>query len=124
MLARDWDRPEEDAAWGRFVKGSVIVIPFPYSDLSAAKRPPALVVADLDGDDVILCQITSRAVSDSYALPITRSDFASGGLRVNSTARPNRLFTADSNSALYQAASLKAPKMAQITAKIVEIITS
>jgi mRNA interferase MazF len=82
------------------------------------------VVADLDGDDVILCQITSRAVSDSYALPITRSDFASGGLRVDSTARPNRLFTADSNIALYQAASLKAPKMAQITAEIVEIITS
>jgi mRNA interferase MazF len=70
---------------GRFVKGSAIVIPFPYSDLSAAKRRPALVVADLDGDDVILCQITSRAVSDSYALPITRSEFASGGLRVDST---------------------------------------
>jgi hypothetical protein len=39
-------------------------------------------------------------------------------------AWPNRLFTADSNIGLYQAASLKAPKMAQITAKIVEIITS
>jgi len=33
----------------RFVKGDVVVIPFPYSDLSAAKTRPALVVAPLDG---------------------------------------------------------------------------
>jgi mRNA interferase MazF len=31
----------------RPVKGDVVVIPFPFSDLSASKRRPALVVADL-----------------------------------------------------------------------------
>ena len=36
---------------GRFVKGDVVVIPFPYSDLSASKKRPALVVTSLDGDD-------------------------------------------------------------------------
>ena len=49
---------------GRFVKGDVVVIPFPYSDLSAGKKRPALVVPCLDGDDVILCQITSQIISD------------------------------------------------------------
>lgn len=48
---------------GAFVKGDVVVVPFPFSDLSAAKRRPALVVAALSGNDVILCQITSRTVS-------------------------------------------------------------
>ncbi|MDR3570016.1 MAG: hypothetical protein P4L43_18490 [Syntrophobacteraceae bacterium] len=38
---------------GRFVKGDIVVIPFPYSDLSASKKRPALVVASLDGYDVI-----------------------------------------------------------------------
>ena len=43
---------------GAFVKGDVVVAPFPFSDLSAAKKRPALVVATLAGNDVILCQIT------------------------------------------------------------------
>ena len=40
---------------GKFIKGDAIVIPFPFSDLSGSKRRPALVVADINGDDVILC---------------------------------------------------------------------
>ncbi len=48
-----------------FVKGDVVIVPFPFSDLSQAKRRPALVVAKLTGDDLILCQITSQAVSDN-----------------------------------------------------------
>lgn len=64
---------------GRFVKGDVVVLPFPFSDLSAAKRRPALVLAGLPGDDIILCQITSRAVSNPYAIPLSSSDFTAGG---------------------------------------------
>ncbi len=45
---------------GRFVKGDVVVTPFPFSDLQVAKRRPALVVATFPGDDVLLCQITSQ----------------------------------------------------------------
>ena len=65
----------------RFVKGDVVVVPFPFSDLSQTKRRPALVMASLHGDDLILCQITSQAVKDSYAVAITESDFADGGLK-------------------------------------------
>ena len=33
-----------------FVKGDVVIVPFPFSDLSQAKRRPALVVAKLSGE--------------------------------------------------------------------------
>jgi mRNA interferase MazF len=108
---------------GAFVKGDVVVVPFPFSDLSAAKRRPALVVATLTGDDVILCQITSRAVADGYAIPITDSDFSTGGLRQDSNVRPNRLFTADSNLIIYQAGTLSTTKVQGIIARIVQIIS-
>ena len=35
------------------MKGDVVVVPFPFSDLTEAKRRPALVLAELDGDDRI-----------------------------------------------------------------------
>jgi len=79
----------------RFVKGSVIVIPFPFSDLSDAKRRPALVLADLTGDDILLCQITSRSSEEKQAVLLKTTDFEYGTLPVNSYIRPTRIFTAD-----------------------------
>lgn len=105
-----------------FVKGDVVVVPFPFSDLTHAKRRPALVIASLQGDDLILCQITSQTVSDRYAIPIANSDFSDGGLNQNSNIRPNRLFTADRNIILYKAGQLKPEKLSETIAKIVEII--
>ncbi|HAG81054.1 MAG TPA: growth inhibitor PemK [Cyanobacteria bacterium UBA11162] len=106
----------------RFVKGDVVVVPFPFSDLTQAKRRPALVVAVLSGDDLILCQITSRAVTDEYAVVIESNDFSSGGLRQSSNVRPNRLFTADKQIILYKAGQLKLEKINEVIATIVEIL--
>jgi len=79
-----------------FVKGEIVVLPFPFSDLSSSKRRPALVLSDLPGDDIILCQITSKnSPADPFSIPINNSDFISGGLNVDSNIRPNRIFTAD-----------------------------
>ena len=106
----------------RFVKGDVVVVPFPFSDLSSIKRRPALVVAELDGDDIILCQITSKQIVDKYALLIDDNDFETGTLKQASNIRPNRIFTADSNIILYSVGHLKPKKTKEIIEKIVEII--
>ncbi|UMZ74675.1 hypothetical protein ACONDI_02275 [Natranaerofaba carboxydovora] len=42
----------------RLIRGDVVVIPFPFSDLKNSKRRPALVLTELQGEDIILCQIT------------------------------------------------------------------
>jgi len=39
----------------KFIKGDVVVIPFPFSDLSGSKRRPALIISNLEGYDLILC---------------------------------------------------------------------
>jgi len=43
----------------RFVKGDVVILPFPYTDLSTLKKRPALVVANLKGDNIILAILTT-----------------------------------------------------------------
>jgi mRNA interferase MazF len=105
-----------------FIKGDVVIVPFPFSDLSQAKRRPALVVAKLTGDDLILCQITSQLMSDSYAVALENEDFSSGGLNKNSNIRPNRLFTADQGIILYRAGQLKTEKIEEVVNKIIEIL--
>lgn len=107
---------------GKFIKGDVVVIPFPFSDLSNTKRRPALVVASLTGDDVILAQITSKSLSDVYSIEITASDFSSGSLTQDSLVRPNRIFTADSNIVLYKVGSLSSKKLDEVINKITEIL--
>ena len=74
----------------KFIKGDVVVIPFPFSDLTQTKRRPALVISALEGDDVILCQITSRTIRDNYAIPLEDKDFKTGELKQSSNVRPNR----------------------------------
>jgi len=107
-----------------FVKGDVVVVPFPFSDLSQAKRRPALVAASLDGDDLILCQITSRQLHDRYSIPLIDSDMQTGGLERQSYIRPNRLFTADARLILYRIAHVRPEKAAEVTARIVELVSS
>ena len=106
----------------RFIKGDVVVVPFPFSDLTHAKRRPAVVVAELEGDDLILCQITSQKVRDKYAVPLGDEDFESVTLKRKSNVRPNRIFTADRHIILYRVGHLKSEKTNQIIEKIVEIL--
>ena len=106
----------------KFVKGDVVVVPFPFSDLSQSKRRPALVIAVLEGNDAILCQITSKTIKDTYSISVNDTDFASGSLRQPGNIRPNRLFTAGSHIILYRAGSIKKEKLTQVVERIVEII--
>jgi mRNA interferase MazF len=108
----------------RFVKGDVVVVLFPFTDLTKAKRRPALVITELLGDDVILCQITSRTIKDSYAIELRDSDFLSGKIKQISNIRPNRIFTADKNIIFYKIGSLKKKKFAIVIERIVAIIRS
>ena len=106
----------------RLVKVDVVVIPFPFSDLSATKKRPALIIANLAGDDLIICQITSEARKDEYAVVLENRDFKVGSLDKTSTIRPNRLFTADRPIISYKVGSLKEAKLRDIEDKIIKII--
>jgi mRNA interferase MazF len=107
---------------GRFIKGDVVVVPFPFSDLTMSKRRPALVIAELSGDDLILCQITSQDIRDEYALELLDSDFDSGSLNKPSNIRPNRLFTADHHIVLYKTGHLKNGKIRHVVDALIGIV--
>jgi len=81
-------------------KGKVVLVPFPFDDLSATKVRPAVCLTEPIGPHrhVILAFITSRIpavlLDTDFILDASHADFASTGLRVSSTLQLHRLMTA------------------------------
>jgi len=105
----------------KFVKGDVVVMQFPFSDLSASKKRPALVAASMQNDEFILCQITSQARIDDYSIAISNEDFASGTLHLTSIIKPNKLFTADKSLIERKIGYLKQEKTDEVIDEICRI---
>ena len=104
-----------------FVKGDIVVVPFPFSDLSSIKRRPALVLVNLVGSDIILCQITSKRRSDSYSIELNKEDFSQGGLDRISYVRVDRIFTSEKSIILRKAGTINSKKLAEIRNTIVTL---
>ncbi len=102
--------------------GEVVLVPFPFSDLSQAKVRPAVCLADAGREDWVLCQITSDPYGDSAAVPLDASDFATGGLLVASFARPGKLFTAHAGLMVRSVGILTPVAFAQVLSAAVAVL--
>lgn len=109
---------------GKFIKGDVVVIPFPFTDLSSSKKRPAVVLADIKGNDYFMLQITSQNIKDNYAIPLLTTDFQSGSLQKNSNIRPNKVFTLDETLVIYKIGHLTQSKIDECVKKVCNIIKS
>jgi mRNA interferase MazF len=104
--------------------GSVVVVTFPFSDLKGQKLRPALVIAHVEFDDLILCQITSKAYTSKTAIRLTPSDFQEGKLPITSYIRPDKLFTCDPKIIKQAAGKLTGTKRKSVLKQVREIFAS
>jgi mRNA interferase MazF len=104
--------------------GAVVLVPFPFSDLSNSKLRPAFVVAEAGKNDWICAQITSNPYSDNAAIEIQDYDFKTGSLRRVSYVRPGKLFTASKIIFKRKVGMLKGRKVDEIKESIIKIIKS
>lgn len=72
-------------------RGDVILVPYPFTDLTGSKQRPAVIVSDtpynLGGADVIVAQVSSNIAAgrpDDCVL----TDWAGAGLQFPSVVRP------------------------------------
>ena len=84
---------------GALAAGQIVLLPFPFSDLTGSKLRPAMLLASVGRGDWIACQITSNPYGDPRAIPLGVEAFGDGGLQRTSYVRPGKLFTA--NEALF-----------------------
>jgi mRNA interferase MazF len=79
-------------------KGDILLVPFPFTDLSETKLRPAVVLwVDGRGQDVTLCFISSQLIdqvtSDEFVIFKNDAEFAQTGLKADSKVRVARLVT-------------------------------
>jgi mRNA interferase MazF len=104
--------------------GAVVLVPFPFSDLSRSKLRPAVALADAGRGDWVLCQVTSNIYSNSLAVPITQNDFQSGGLRLSSYALPGKLFTANHRLITREAGILHSSAFQRVVDAVIALLKS
>jgi mRNA interferase MazF len=81
------------------MKNKIVLVPFPFDDLTGTKVRPALCLTNAisNYDHVVISFITSQLpkATESSDLPIltTDKDFTSTGLKVDSAIRLHRLVT-------------------------------
>jgi mRNA interferase MazF len=102
--------------------GIVVLVTFPFSDLSMTKLRPAVVLADSGGGDWILSQITSKPYRDSKAVPLSDKSFETGSLRITSYVRPGKLFTANNNLMTTEVGKLKEDVFKGIIESVINIL--
>ena len=102
--------------------GEIVLVPFPFSDLSQSKLRPAVCLADAGRGDWVLCQITSNPYGDPIAVSLDSADFSTGGLLIASFARPGKLFTAHTGLIVRSVGVLTEPAFSRLLSAVVELL--
>lgn len=103
-------------------RGTVALVRFPFSDLSASKLRPAVVLASADRGDHVLVQVTSKPYADGRAVEITHASFERGGLARTSYARPGKLFTANESLMSRSVGELSAASIEELVSAVIRLL--
>jgi len=85
----------------------IVLVPFPYSDLSGSKKRPAIIISNdkLQGKDIICCLVTSH--SPNNGILIEDNSFEDGNLPFKSWVKPYRIFTIEKEYILKKLAKVR-----------------
>jgi len=104
-----------------FQRGDVVLVPFPFSDLSTTKVRPAVVVSGslyhATEPDLILAAITSKVATATGPLDYVLRDWQAAGLRYPSALKPV-LFTLDPRRVLYRVGALTPSDLAEVDQRL------
>lgn len=100
---------------------TVVLVRFPFSDLTGSKLRPALVLAQAEKGDIVLCQITSQSYTDLSAIKINSNDLENGTLQRTSYVRPAKIFTANESIVVRKVGDLRLQKFVESIDRIIAL---
>ena len=110
----------------RYRQREIVLVPFPYSDLSASKKRPVLIVSNDDFndkfDDVVVCVISSNLYKDSYSLELRNEDLEMGMLPELSVVKAHKLFSIHKSKIIRKFSIVKEKYFAEVEKVVAEIV--
>lgn len=101
-----------------YKQGNILLIPFPFSDLSSTKKRPVLVLSNADYNqshkDIVVAAITSNVTERDYLVLITTGDLDEGQLRVESGVRADKIYTFSQQIVVKKFGHIKPEKMNEV----------
>jgi len=105
-------------------QGELVVVPVPFTDLSAIKRRPVLIISsneyNLFRDDIIVVAVTSNLTQTGISL--TSSDLVQGDLPKPSVIRSDKIYTLNQDIVVKRVGSVTDEVMHTVRAEIVKLI--
>ena len=109
----------------KYKQGDIVVVNFPFTDISQTKKRPALVVSNdtvNQTGDYLLVQITSQVKNDGLSLPISTTDFVNNALPLNSFVRLPKLFLLNESLIIKKATSITSTFHQKLIQNIITVI--
>ena len=110
----------------KYKQKDIVLVPFPYSDLSGSKRRPVLIVSNDNYNqkfqDVLVCVITSNLRKDSYSIDLENSDLEVGVLPESSLIKAYKLFTIHQDKIVRKYSVVKNDCFEKVAEKIKHLI--
>ncbi len=107
-------------------QGEIVIVPFPFSDLSRVRQRPVLILSKEEDskktDDVITCGITSNLKNAAHSVLIDNTDLESGKIPVKSRIKVDKLFTLEKSIIVKSVAKIKKEALEKVRAKFKNLV--
>ena len=96
----------------------IVLVPFPYSDLSSSKKRPVLIVSNNSYNsnypDIVVCVITSNIFKDNFSVELGNNDLESGIIPELSVIKCHKLFTIEQSQIIKKFSVIKDQKFEEV----------
>jgi len=105
-----------------YKRRDVILVPFPFSDLSYSKKRPALVLVDIHERDELICMMLTSALSIDHKVDISIKDIDLAGLPKPTVARISRVFTLKQSLVIKRLGIIEKEEYKDIISRLIKLL--
>lgn len=106
----------------------IVLVPFPYSDLSANKKRPVLIISNDNYNrnfpDIVVCVITSNLFKDNYSLTLNNDDLEIGIMPEPSIIKCHKIFTIEQSQIIKRFSIVSDAKFQEVSDKLSQLLQS
>jgi len=109
-----------------FNQGDILIVPFPFSDLSTIRQRPVLVLSNSiynnHSEDIVTCGITSNLKDTDYSILIDNMNLLEGNLAIKSKIKADKIFTLHKNIVIKKIGRLNQETLKKVKSEIYKIM--